>query len=198
MLKKKISLGITGGIGSGKTFVCQYLEKLQIPVFYTDLEARQEMLENTEIHAELSNLLGCQVTTELGTLNKELLSSYICQGPDYAEKLDAIIHPHVRMRLRQWLNHQDAEISAVECALLFESHFDTEVDHTILVTAPLEIRIKRVMQRDGKSRAQILHWISLQMPETEKRALSNYVIINDDKMSVYEQINDVLSVIRTI
>ena len=195
MSKKNISLGITGGIGSGKSYVCHILEQLQIPVFYTDIEAQHEMCENHEIHVALSNLLGKAVITSEGQLNKALISSYICRGDDYAARIDAIVHPQVRMKLRQWLSKQNYGIKAVECALLFESHFDTEVDKKILITAPLEVRIKRVMERDRKSRTEVLHWISLQMPEEQKMKLSDYIIINDGKSSIYEQVNHLLSII---
>lgn len=196
MSKKNISLGITGGIGSGKSYVCHILEQLQIPVFYTDVEAQLEMCQNHEIHEALSNLLGEVVLTTKGELNKKLISSYICQGGDYAARVDAIVHPQVRTRLRQWLAKHNSGIKAVECALLFESHFNTEVDKNILITAPLEVRVKRVMERDGKSRAEVLHWISLQMPEEKKMELSDYIIINDGKSSIYEQVNNLLSIIQ--
>jgi dephospho-CoA kinase len=195
MSKKNISLGITGGIGSGKSYVCHILEQLQIPVFYTDIEAQHEMCENHEIHVALSDLLGKAVITSEGQLNKALISSYICRGDDYAARIDAIVHPQVRMKLRQWLSKQNSGIKAVECALLFESHFDTEVDKKILITAPLEVRIKRVMERDGKLRTEVLNWISLQMPEEQKMKLSDYIIINDGKSSIYEQVNHLLSII---
>lgn len=198
MSRKNISLGITGGIGSGKSYVCHIMEQLQIPVFYTDEEARLEIQENKKIHAALSELIGTSILSADGELNKKLISSYICQEHDNASRIDSIVHPEVRIRLQNWLAKEISPIKVVECALLFESHFNTEVDKSILVTAPLEIRIKRVMERDGKSRSEVLHWISLQMPEEKKITLADYIIINDGKSSVYEQVNKLLSAIREL
>lgn len=191
--QKRISLGITGGIGSGKSYVCRQLERLGIPVFYTDIEARWEMSENFEIHEELRRLIGSDVMTADGTLVKSVLSAYISQSSEAAHRVDQIVHPRVRRRLRRWMKVRTENVLAVECALLFESYFDKEIDYSILVSASTELRITRVMERDGKSRDEVLRWMDLQMSEEEKQKRSDFLIINDGKQSVLEQINQIFA-----
>lgn len=174
-----ISLGVTGGIGCGKTYVCRILEKQGVPVFYTDAEAQREMLENTSLQQTLCNIIGKPVVSAEGLLDKRVISSYISQGEDYAQRVNAVVHPAVRRRMQRWLQEQDARISAVECALLFESGYDDDVDYTIVVDAPLDVKIKRVMERDGHSADHVRKIMALQMADDKKKAMADFVIVND-------------------
>ncbi|MBQ8098600.1 MAG: dephospho-CoA kinase [Bacteroidaceae bacterium] len=191
--KKRLSLGITGGIGSGKSYVCRILERLQIPVFYTDEEARCEMLSNPQIHSQLFHLLQADVLLPTGELNKPLISTFIRSGEDAATAVNAIVHPQVRIRFRRWMAQQEAPLVAMESALLFESGFQSEVDWSVLVTAPEEVRIARVMARDGKSREEVLRWMALQMSEERKAELSSFVVLNNGKHDVEVQIRKLTS-----
>ena len=146
-----IKLGITGGIGSGKSFVSRCLkEGFSVQVYDTDREAKRLMLEHEGIRADLIALLGEEVYTAAG-LNKPLLAAYIFSSPENAQKVNAIVHPRVKEDFRNWAFRQEqagCQLVGVESAILFESGFDREVDKTLTVSAPLELRITRVMERD--------------------------------------------------
>ena len=192
-LKKTVSLGITGGIGSGKSHICRLLAQRGIPVFDTDTEARREMLRNTAIHARLHALLQAPPLLPDGRLDKPLLSAYIRSGIPQARKVGSIVHPYVRLRFRQWAEAQDAPIVVMESALLFEAHFNTEVTATLCVTAPLELRIRRIMERDGKSRGEALGWISLQTDEARLALKADHIIVNDQATPLVPQIDALLA-----
>lgn len=194
--KKTISLGLTGGIGSGKSYVCSLLAQRGIPIFDTDSEARKEMFENRNIHISLQSLLSASPLLPDGSLNKPLISSYIRGGDEHARQVNEIVHPFVRQRFRRWMEAQHAPIVVMESALLFESHFDDEVTNTVCVTAPLELRLHRVMARDGKSREETLRWMSLQMPEDEKLRKADYVIINNEKEPLMPQVDSLLKALQ--
>lgn len=194
--KNTISLGLTGGIGSGKSYVCSLLAQRGIPIFDTDSEARKEMFENRNIHISLQTLLSASPLLPDGSLNKPLISSYIRGGDEHACQVNEIVHPFVRQRFRRWMEAQHVPIVVMESALLFESHFDDEVTNTVCVTAPLELRLHRVMARDGKSREETLRWMSLQMPEDEKLRKADYVIINNEKEPLMPQVDSLLKALR--
>lgn len=191
---KTTTLGITGGIGSGKTFICRMLEQMGIPVFYTDDEAKLEMKENTLIHQQLRQLIGPQAVSEDHCPVKAVLSEYICRGKDHADHINAIVHPQVKLRTQRWINAQAPHpVVAIESALLFESGFDSLCTKTITVAAPLHVRLARVCQRDSISPAQAQRWIDLQMPQEEKVRRSDFTINNDGNANIQEQINTILS-----
>ena len=194
--KKTISLGLTGGIGSGKSYVCSLLARRGIPIFDTDSEARKEMFDNRTIHDSLQALLSASPLLADGSLNKPLISSYIRGGDEHARQVNEIVHPFVRQRFRRWMEAQHAPIVVMESALLFESHFDDEVTNTVCVTAPLELRLRRVMARDGKSREETLRWMSLQMPEDEKLRKADYIIINNEVEPLMPQVDSLLKALR--
>lgn len=196
MQKKKISLGITGGIGSGKTFVCRKLEQRGIPVFYTDDEARAEMIENHALQISLQNLLGQSVTDAEGRLLKPVLSEYIRSAKSHAAQIDALVHPCVRRRMERWIQNRTESVVAVECALLFEAGFETSLTYSILITAPTDVRERRVMARDGKTEAEVKQWISMQMDEAEKRRHADFTIVNDGKADVDKQLSQILASIK--
>lgn len=191
--QKTFSLGITGGIGSGKSYVCRRLEAMGVPVFDTDLEARLEMEENARLQIQLSRLTGCPVVSDDGHLQKHVLSAYIRSSAACATQVDALVHPCVRRRMRKWMARQTCGVIAVECALLFESGFDADVDFTVAVTAPEDVRVARVMARDAKPREEVERWIHLQMDEAEKAARAAAVIVNDGVADVDLQLRLLLA-----
>lgn len=201
-------IGITGGIGSGKSYVCRIIEQHKIPIFYTDIEAKLEMAENRQIHRELRALIGNDVIDAEGRIVKAVIADYICRSNEYAERVNAIVHPRVRERMLKWAQSDNADSSRadehshaasgqrlkmVECALLFESGFHTDCDYTIAVVAPLETRIARIMQRDDISREKALEWINLQMPQEQKADLADHIIVNDGTTPLIPQIDKVFS-----
>ena len=193
MSSQKIKLGITGGIGSGKSYICQLLEKQGIPVFYCDIEARNEIICNAGLRHRLKLLVGNDLYSEEGMLNKTLMRNFLCQGPQAAEQVNALVHPCVMQCFLQWAGLQSSHIIAMECALLFETGFHRLVHRSLLVTAPEETRIQRVMKRDGLTREKIRAIMSLQMPDSEKTLLADFTITNDGITPLLPQLHSVLS-----
>ena len=194
-----IKLGITGGIGSGKSFVSRCLkEGFSVQVYDTDREAKRLMLEHEGIRADLIALLGEEVYTAAG-LNKPLLAAYIFSSPENAQKVNAIVHPRLREDFRNWAFRQEqagCQLVGVESAILFESGFDREVDKTLTVSAPLELRITRVMERDRVGREQVLERITAQISDEERNRLSDFSVENAETSDIHAQLVRILSVLN--
>lgn len=194
-----IKLGITGGIGSGKSFVSRCLkEGFSVQVYDTDREAKRLMLEHEGIRADLIALLGEEVYTAAG-LNKPLLAAYIFSSPENAQKVNAIVHPRVKEDFRNWAFRQEqagCQLVGVESAILFESGFDREVDKTLTVSAPLELRITRVMERDRVGREQVLERITAQISDEERNRLSDFSVENAETSDIHAQLVWILSVLN--
>ena len=179
-----VRIGLTGGIGSGKSVVARLLMLMGVPVYNCDEEARRLMLTCPTIRRELTALLGSQVYRE-GRLNKPLIASYLFASADHAGRINAIVHPQVRLDFRRWASlHSDEPVVAMESAILIEAGFTSEVDRLVEVYAPLEVRTRRIMARDRISRSQAMERIASQMDEEEKRRQADVVIINDGKTAV--------------
>lgn len=188
-----IRIGITGGIGSGKTYVCQLLKQRGIPVYHCDDEAKRLMTESPVIRRKLCELIGNDAYIDK-TLNKPLIAQYLFASDDHANRINAIVHPVVRQDFLQWTKRQlGAPLVAQECALLFESGFQDTVDFTVEVYAPLSLRIQRTTQRDHATPEQIKERIAHQMDEEEKRQLADYCILNDGTTDLNAQISQLLS-----
>lgn len=194
-----IKLGITGGIGSGKSFVSRCLkEGFSVQVYDTDREAKRLMLEHEGIRADLITLLGEEVYTAAG-LNKPLLAAYIFSSPENAQKVNAIVHPRVKEDFRNWAFRQEqagCQLVGVESAILFESGFDREVDKTLTVSAPLELRITRVMERDRVGREQVLERITAQISDEERNRLSDFSVENAETSDIHAQLVRILSALN--
>lgn len=191
----RIKLGVTGGIGSGKSYVSSSLRLRGIPVFDSDSEAKKLMLEDKIIVSSLKGLLGDDVYIA-GNLNKQLLASYIFSSPDNALKVNSIVHPRVKQTFLKWTDEcfmRGCNVVAIESAILFEAGFDDIVDRVVMINAPLEIRISRVMLRDNVTRDKVMERINLQMPDEEKMLKSDFIIMNDGIMSLDVQIDKLIS-----
>lgn len=193
MFRRKIKIGITGGIGSGKSYVCRLLETRGIPFFSCDDTARREMTANESLRSELRRLVSPHVYYNDGSLNKPVVRGFLQSSPDNAARLDEVVHPYVRKRWQEWASAQDSEIVAMECALLFEAQFDNEVDSTVLVSAACDVRVSRVMKRDGVDAETVKRWMEMQMPEEEKRKRADFIILNDGTQDLGRQIDNVLN-----
>ncbi len=193
MFRRKIKIGITGGIGSGKSYVCRLLETRGIPFFSCDDTARREMTANESLRSELRRLVSPHVYCSDGSLNKPIVRGFLQSSPDNAARLDEVVHPYVRKRWQEWASAQDSEIVAMECALLFEAQFDNEVDSTVLVSAACDVRVSRVMKRDGVDAETVKRWMEMQMPEEEKRKRADFIILNDGTQDLGRQIDNVLN-----
>lgn len=183
------TLGVTGGIGSGKSYVCSILAQHGAPIFYADDAAKQIMRTHSAVQEELCALLGSEIYDAEGHLVKSVVAAYLCQGEAHSQRVNAIVHPRVEEAWREFVaQHADAPIIYMECALLFEVGWQRLVDKSLLVTCPEEERIARIMERDHIDHTTALKWIALQMPETEKQQLADIAIVNDGKADVAAQL----------
>ena len=183
------TLGVTGGIGSGKSYVCSILAQQGAPIFYADDAAKQIMRTHSAVQEELCALLGSEVYDAEGHLVKSVVAAYLCQGEAHSQRVNAIVHPRVEEAWREFVAQRaDAPIIYMECALLFEVGWQRLVDKSLLVTCPEEERIARIMERDHIDHTTALKWIALQMPETEKQQLADIAIVNDGKADVATQL----------
>lgn len=183
-----IKIGITGGIGSGKSVVSRLLSLMDIPVYLSDDEAKRLTATDETIRKELTALLGDELY-QGDVLNKSLLAGYLFASPENAARVNAIIHPVVKQDFRRWCKENaSSSILAMESAILIEAGFAPEVDAVVMVYAPKEVRIRRAMKRDGASRKQIEQRIQNQMDDEAKRAKADYTIINDDKTPLIPQV----------
>ena len=185
-------IGLTGGIGSGKTYVAQILEKMGYPVYYSDTRAKELCNEDPLIIRQLKELLGNDAYKN-EKLNKSFISNQIFSSPDLRESINSIIHPVVRNDFDQWLeNLSSHSLVFNEAAILFETKSYKRFDETILVYAPLEIKIQRLISRDRVSKEEITAKMNAQWSDAKKMTLTRFHILNDEKTPLLEQIEEVL------
>ncbi|MDR2968721.1 MAG: dephospho-CoA kinase [Tannerellaceae bacterium] len=185
-----ITIGVTGGIGSGKTVVSAILEIMGIPVYIADEQSKRLTDTSPAIREKLIALFGAAIYTPTG-LNRKLLASHIFNSPDCLDKVNRIIHPEVSRHFRDWAQQQ-GDICAIESAILFESGFDRIVDFSLMVYAPEELRIQRACKRDGTSREEIMKRINSQLPDEVKKERASFVVFNDDTQALLPQIEKVV------
>lgn len=175
----QIRLGITGGIGSGKSYVAQMLQaRWDVPVYDCDSEAKRLTAESDDIRTALTQLVGDHLWQQ-GQMQKPVLAAYLFASPEHAAQVNAIIHPAVRRDFLRWADaHSRSSVVAIESAILCESGFHTLVDSILLVDAPLEVRLQRAMLRDGASRQQVMARMARQ-DSAQARQLARFTVIND-------------------
>ena len=175
----QIRLGITGGIGSGKSYVAQMLQaRWDVPVYDCDSEAKRLTAESDDIRTALTQLVGDHLWQQ-GQMQKPVLAAYLFASPEHAAQVNAIIHPAVRRDFLRWADaHSRSPVVAIESAILCESGFHTLVDSILLVDAPLEVRLQRAMLRDGASRQQVMARMARQ-DSAQARQLARFTVIND-------------------
>ena len=190
-----IKIGITGGIGSGKSVVSRLLEIMGIPVYISDIEAKRITNTDEVIRRELSALVGQDVFRD-GELNRPLLASYIFGHPDHAKEVNGIIHPQVKADFRQWAARQtDKPLVGMESAILLEAGFRDEVDFLVMVYAPLKLRVERAIKRDCSSKEQIMKRIEAQISDEIKKKHADFVIVNDDETPLIPQVLELISLL---
>lgn len=183
-----ITIGITGGIGSGKSTVCKVFKVLGIPVFEADKVAKELMNTNAGLKEQLVRLFGEGIYTPDSVVDRKKLAKIIFNDHLQLEKINALVHPVVRNEFKNWKTKQQTIYIIHEAAILFESGFYKMMDYTILVTAPEKQRIERVLTRDGVSESEVKERISKQWPDEQKRKLASFEIKNDNKDLLIPQI----------
>lgn len=186
-----IKLGITGGIGTGKSVVADLLLLMGIPVYNADTESKRLSACSEEIKAGLTARFGNALYSG-NKLNKQALAALIFSSQEHLLYVNSVIHPVVLNDFRCWAAKQSSEIVAIESAILFESGFDAAVDMVVSVTAPLELRYRRVAKRDGLSREQIGQRIASQWPDEEKLKRSHFVVYNDEEQALIPQVEQLV------
>ena len=187
-----IKLGITGGIGAGKSVVASFLKATGIPVYIADDESKKLTSTSPRIKEQLIKNFGEDLFAG-GILNKVLLASLIFENKDNLRVVNSIIHPEVISDFEAWsVKHADKKLIAMEAAILFESGFDKAVDLIITVTAPQEERIERILKRNKTTREEILSRMSNQWPDEEKCRKSDFVIYNNNDRAIIPQIESIL------
>lgn len=191
-----IRVGVTGGIGSGKSLVCHVFSQLGIPVYTADEEAKHLMDHNPQIKKGLTGIFGDSIFAD-GKLNRKMLSDMIFDDPVLLSDVNRIIHPVVIKDFLDWCgSFTSAPFVIQESAILFETNAINLFDFIILVTAPLEIRIQRVLNRSGMTREKVMRIIKNQLPEEEKIVRSHFVIKNDDSTLILPRILSINTEIR--
>ena len=186
-------IGLTGGIGSGKSYVAKQLEGMGYPIYYSDDQANMISNENLNIRESLIALVGPMVYLN-DKLNKEYLSAQFFSNEQLRKKVNKIIHPVVRADFNNWVKEQKvSDLIFNEAAILFETEAYKNFDAIILVHAPEKVRVQRLMKRDGSSPSEIQLKINAQWSDERKKALTPYHILNDGKASIEEQINAIIT-----
>ena len=193
---------ITGGIGSGKSYVARLLKRRGIDVYDCDAAAKRLMRHNPELRRQLTALIGpdcylvpesgpnCYLASESGqqpTLNKAAVAQFLLASEENAHAIDAIVHPAV------FRDFEESGLLWLESAILYESGANRLVDRVIVVTAPEEVRVQRIMARDGLSREKAFEWLGRQWPQDEVRRRADFEIVNDGIADLDSQIDDILS-----
>lgn len=173
-------IGITGGIGSGKTTVSKYIEEAGYPVYYSDARAKSIVNDNLHLQQEIKDLLGEKSYSSDGTYDRKYVSEVVFADADLLLKLNALIHPAVRVDFEKWVEQQTTPLVFKETALLFELKLHKSCYKSILVTADDNCRLKRVMDRDGKTYREVETIMQKQMSERDKIKFSDYAIYNND------------------
>ncbi len=186
-MQTPLRIGLTGGIGSGKSTVAKVFEVLGVPVFYADVVAKEMMNNNVPLRQELIAAFG-EKTYANNKLNNAYLSSIVFNDATQLERLNSIVHPITIAEAGRWFAQQTTPYTIKEAALLFEAGTAKELDYIIGVSAPQEVRIQRVMKRDGITEEAVLQRMSKQIDEAEKMSLCDFVLVNDEQHMLLPQI----------
>ncbi len=181
-----LKIGITGGIGSGKSTVCAIFQILGIPVFNADIEARK-LYDEPQVKEAIILAFG-DIMYPQGVFDKKAMADLVFQSADKLKQLNELLHPLVQIQFDTWLQQQESPYAIKEAALLIEAGSYQQLDALILVTCPMNKRIERVMKRDRVTEDEVLARINKQLSEEDKRALCQYEIINDDRQLLIPQV----------
>lgn len=183
-----LKVGITGGIGSGKTTICRIFESLNVPVFNADIVAKTIMTSDAALIENIKAAFGQETYFDDGELNRKFLANIVFNDENKLQILNGLVHPATIQAFNYWAKKQVSLYCLHEAAILFESGADKTCDYSILVSAPEAIRIARVMKRDGVLETDVRTRIDKQMPEEEKMKLASFIIQNDDSEAIIPQV----------
>jgi dephospho-CoA kinase len=189
-LKKPLQIGITGGIGSGKSLICKIFHQLGVPIYDADSHAKELMTTDGILISDIKKEFGDLSYHSDGGLNRVFLASHVFNDQAKLDTLNKLVHPRVAVDYQQWVQkHIDCNYVIKEAALLFESGSHAALDKIIVVDAPVDLRIKRVLTRDPhRTVEQIKGIVEKQMPEDEKLKRADYIIVNDESQPVIPQV----------
>lgn len=181
-------VGLTGGIGSGKSTVAEMFRDLDVPVYDSDLEAKQLMVTSMEMRQSILDLFGDEAYKG-ESLNRKYIADQVFKNTELLKKLNGIVHPAVRKHFLEWMEQQSAPYVIQETALIFENGVQDQYDATILVTAPLNVRLERVMKRDNTTEQAVMDRMKNQMDDNQKIDLAQFCIENVDLDTTREKVN---------
>ncbi len=182
-------IGITGGIGSGKTTVCEIFKLLGVPVFHADIEAKNLQNNDLQIREKLTKLFGEHIYSSDGILDRKKLAGLIFNDSTALANVNSIIHPAVRQNFLEWAdNHHDASYILYEAAVLLESGYASDFARNILVLADEKVRIERTIRRDHTSAELVKQRINNQMPDAQKIKMADFIIENNNEKLLFPQI----------
>ena len=188
-------IGLTGGIGSGKSTVASYIASKGIPVYIADEEAKK-LMDSKVIIKKIQAIFEESILTKEGNLDRKKIGNIVFSQPEKLAQLNAIVHPEVKKHFEKWVKkHKNQSFVVKEVAILFETGGHLACDKVIMITAPQEIRIERAMKRDNIARESVLNRIENQLPEAEKMKMSNFVVQNIDLQSTFTQIDQILKIL---
>ena len=188
-------IGLTGGIGSGKSTIANYIASKGIPVYIADEEAKK-LMELPEVITSVQSIFSENVLDKFGKLDRKKIADLVFNSPTQLPQLNNIVHPLVKNHFIEWLKiHSNAPFVIKEVAILFETGGNTACDKVILVTAPEEIRIERAMKRDNVSKETIVSRMNNQLPESEKITKSDFIIHNTDLNKTFIQVDEILKIL---
>lgn len=182
-----LKIGVTGGIGSGKTTVCRIFKALKIPIYSADDRAKSLMTENATLRTSIFSLFGEKAYIN-NTLNRAYIASSVFNDKELLYKLNSVVHPIVELDFETWVKAQKSPYLIKEAAVLIESGAFKLMDKILLVEAPHNLKLNRVILRDGVESEEVLLRMSTQMSDKEKRKYADTVIYNDEKTSLLQQI----------
>lgn len=192
-----VKVGITGGIGSGKSTACKVFKVLGIPVFEADSVGKHLMNSDAQIQARLVHLFGSAVYLPDHTIDRKYLSGIVFSNPSLLAELNSIVHPAIRQAFEEWILEQHSPYVLLEAAILFESGFYKAMDRTITVVTDEAQRIKRVMKRDAVTEEQVRQRIGNQWSDEQRIKLADFVIGNNDNELIIPQIVEIDKKLRS-
>ena len=175
-------IGLTGGIGSGKSTVAKFIEEMGFPVYYSDVRAKEIVNDDELLKKGIIELLGEKAYDENGLYDRKYVAEIVFNDEELLQKLNGMIHPAVKYDFEKWVGNQTTEFVFKETALLFELKLNESCYKSVLVTADDNLRLKRVMDRDGKTYREVENVMNKQMPEKDKIKIADFGIFNNDGM----------------